>query len=63
MDDGRLLTVKEVAERLRKHPRTIRRWIVAGKLKGQRIPGRGRCGIEYLINEVDLETFLDERKT
>lgn len=62
MNDDKLLTVKEVAEYLRKHPRTIRRWIEAKKLKAQPIPGRGRIGTEYLIKKSDLDTFLKDQQ-
>lgn len=34
--EDELLTVRQVAERLRVNPRTIRRWILAGRLPTER---------------------------
>lgn len=34
-------TVDEVAEQLRVHPETVRRWLREGRLKGLRISRRG----------------------
>lgn len=38
--DG-LLTVDEVADQLRVHPETVRRWLREGRLSGYRISRRG----------------------
>jgi excisionase family DNA binding protein len=51
----RLLTVREVAERLRSAPETVRRWLRQGKLRGFR-PGGTKLG--YRIPESELERFL-----
>jgi excisionase family DNA binding protein len=51
----RLLTVDEVAERLRANPETIRRWLRAGKLRGVR-PGGTKLG--YRVTEADLQAFI-----
>ncbi len=51
----RLLTVREVAERLRSSPETVRRWLRQGKLRGFR-PGGTRLG--YRVAESDLQRFL-----
>ena len=61
MTDVRLLTVAEAAELLRVHPRTIRRWIRAGKLRAQTIPGRGSHGIGYRIERAALRALLDQK--
>ena len=58
----RYLTIPEVAELLKVHPRTVRRWIKAGKLKATALPGRGSVGVEYRISEADLQAFLDARQ-
>lgn len=50
-----LLTVPEVAERLRVSQFTVREWLKAGKLRGLR-PGGTRMG--WRIRESDLEAFL-----
>jgi excisionase family DNA binding protein len=52
MEEERLLTVKEVAERLRANPQTVRRWLREGKLRG-RMPGGEKLG--YRIPESEVE--------
>jgi excisionase family DNA binding protein len=52
MDDERLLTVPEVAERLRVHPETVRVWLRQGKLKGIRIGGT-KAGYRIPSSELD----------
>lgn len=49
---SRLYTVAEVAEVLRAHPKTVRRWIDEGKLVARR-PGR-----KFLIPEQELKHFI-----
>lgn len=56
MSDDELLTVKEVAERVKVHPETVRGWIRDGELEAVDIGG------EYRIYKQDLDTFLKERK-
>ena len=48
----RLLTVPEVAERLRVHPITVRRHIKAGRLRAVRV------GRAVRVRESDLEAYL-----
>jgi len=50
--EDRLLTVNEVAERLRIHPITVRRHIKAGRLRAVRV------GRNVRLREADLEAFL-----
>lgn len=50
----RLLTVQEVAERLRLSTRTVRLWLQTGRLKGLRVGGRWR------VRDSDLMEFLRE---
>jgi excisionase family DNA binding protein len=57
MDDDPLLTVKEVAERLRLNPETVRVWLRDGKLRGILMGGR-RGG--YRIAQSELRRFLSE---
>jgi excisionase family DNA binding protein len=61
MDDDRLLTVQEVAERLRVNAETVRRWLRQGRLHGM-MPGGDRAG--YRIRESELRRFMagDEGK-
>ena len=51
MEDDRLLTVKEVAERLRANPQTVRRWLREGRLKGV-MPGGEKLGYRIPASEV-----------
>lgn len=52
-----LLEVATVAQRLKKCPETIRRYIRRGVLVAVRLPGSGRRG-NYLIAESALTAFL-----
>ena len=49
-----LLTVEEVAERLKRNPETIRRWI-----KSKRLPAVRPAGGPYIIHSTDLDRFLN----
>ena len=55
MNEQRLLTVREVAERVRSSPETVRRWLRQGKLRGFR-PGGTKLG--YRVPESELQRFL-----
>ena len=55
MAGERLLTVAEVAERLRTRPETIRRWLRDGRLKGT-MPGGTKLG--YRIPESEIDRLL-----
>ena len=57
MSEQRLLTVREVAERIRSSPETVRRWLRQGKLRGFR-PGGTKLG--YRVPESELQRFLRE---
>lgn len=56
---GNLLTVADVAERLKVTPLTVRRWLNAGTLTGFK-PGGDKAG--WRIEESDLIAFNDRRK-
>ena len=60
MEDDPLLTVNEVAARLRLNPRTIRRWIKSGKLQGIDF-GSDRAG--YRIRATQVELLLRGEQT
>jgi excisionase family DNA binding protein len=49
---GELLTLVEAAARLRKHPKTVQRWVWSGYLRGKKI------GKVWMIDAVDLEAFI-----
>ena len=55
MSEQRLLTVREVAERIRSSPETVRRWLRQGKLRGFR-PGGTKLG--YRVPEGELQRFI-----
>jgi excisionase family DNA binding protein len=57
MNDQRLLTVRDVAERLRSSPETVRRWLRQGKLRGFR-PGGTKLG--YRVSESELQRFIQQ---
>lgn len=54
-EPDRLLTVPEVAERLRANPETVRRWLRQGRIQGI-LPGGDRFG--WRVRESDVEAFL-----
>ena len=56
MAEERWLTVAEIAERLRVHENTVRRWLRSGDLPGRGFGGR----TGYRVRESDLEKFLAE---
>jgi len=56
MADERLLTVPEVAERLRVSEFTVRVWLRQRKLTGYR-PGGTKAG--WRVRESDLEQFIE----
>lgn len=51
MSEVRVLTTKEVADRLRVEVITVQRWLHAGKLKGTKLPGR--AGWRVPVSEVE----------
>ena len=51
-----LLTVKEISEKLKVDPRTVRRWINEKKLPAVKL------GNLWRIEQSDLNDFLQERK-
>lgn len=55
MDNDRLLTVPEVAERLRVNDETVRRWVRTGRLKAV-MPGGRKAG--YRIAESAVREML-----
>jgi excisionase family DNA binding protein len=59
MTEQRLLTVREVAERIRSSPETVRRWLRQGKLRGFR-PGGTKLG--YRVPESELQRFLQAQQ-
>ena len=57
MQDDKMHTVSEVAQRLRVSDRTVRNWVERGELKVFRIGKRG-----YRIAESDLLAFIERKK-
>lgn len=56
MENTQTLTVHDISTKLGVHPYTVKRWIVAGKLKGK----KENCRLGYKIKVCDFEKFLDE---
>ena len=52
----RLWTVREAADRLRKSPKTILRWIAKGELPAFKV------GRQWLVSDPDIRKFLSERR-
>jgi excisionase family DNA binding protein len=57
MQGEKMLTVEEVAERMRVNEKTVRNWITSGELAAFPIGKRG-----YRISETDLHNFVEARK-
>ena len=57
MGSERLLTVPEVAERLRLHPDTVRRWLREGRIHGVMMGGRAGG---YRVRESEVERVAAE---
>lgn len=56
-DTPEMLTVAEVAERMRVAPNTVLRWIHDGLLPAHQLPGRERT--PYRIAIGDYQAFVD----
>lgn len=54
-----MLSVKEVAERFEKNPRTIARWVRKGHFPGARKDGPGKTN-RYLIPEKDVKELMEQ---
>ena len=52
-----MLTVADVAERLKVPPATVRRWLRDGRLRGVRLGG---TKLGYRVRASDLEQFLQD---
>ena len=57
--DDRWLTVDDVAEQIKVHPETIRRWLREGKLKGILMSR----AVGYRIRQSALDALLNEAET
>jgi excisionase family DNA binding protein len=55
MPDEGMLTIREVAGRLRLNPETVRRWLNSGKLRGHKL-GETRAG--WRIPAAEVQRFL-----
>jgi excisionase family DNA binding protein len=57
MDEEHWLTVQEIANLLKVHPQSIRRWLKQGELRGVLISDRSG----YRVRRADLDAFLERR--
>jgi excisionase family DNA binding protein len=57
VEEDKLLTVAEVAERLRVHPESVRRWLRAKRIRGVMMGGK-RGG--YRIPASELARLLEQ---
>ncbi len=64
MEAERLLTVPEVADRLRVHPDTLRRWLRGGRIKGVLMGGRsgGYRIKESEVARIETQGLGDDEK-
>ena len=53
-----LMTVNEIAETLKVHPRTVKRWIMEGQISAFKLGDRAGWRVE----EEALQAFLEERR-
>ncbi len=53
-----LMTVNEIAETLKVHPRTVKRWITEGQISAFKLGDRAGWRVE----EEALQAFLEERR-
>ena len=53
-----LMTVNEIAETLKVHPRTVKRWITEGQISAIKLGDRAGWRVE----ESSLQAFLEERR-
>ena len=58
MEESQLLTVEEVARRLRVDETTVRRWIKSGVLEAITLPHRGKRNV-YRIRKSTLDAILN----
>ena len=56
MESDRLLTVKQVADLLQLNPRTVKRWIAAGRLHGVWL-GTDRAG--WRIRQSEVQALIE----
>lgn len=54
--NNELLSLKDVAQRLKVSERTVYNWLHSGTLSGIRLPGK------YLFRQQDLAVFLNSRR-
>ncbi len=52
-----MLSVSDVAKRVRRDPETVRRWIRGGRLRAQKI------GTQHFVEESDLDTVAESDTT
>jgi excisionase family DNA binding protein len=56
MTDEQWFTVVDIAQRLKVHEETVRRWLREGRLRGRNFGGK----TGYRVRERDFEAFLDD---
>jgi excisionase family DNA binding protein len=59
MEDQELLSVREVAKRLKVDDTTVRRWLANGALEAVRLPARGKRQ-SYRVRKVVLDRLLQQ---
>ena len=57
MENGRLLTPEEAAERLRVSPETIKKWCRSGRIRAVKV------SVLWRLREEAVEAFIKDRRT
>jgi excisionase family DNA binding protein len=55
--DEKMLTTKQVAEKLQVQIITVQRWLAAGKLQGTKLPGKAG----WRVSESEVDRLLNTR--
>lgn len=58
--DRKLLTLKQVAERLQVHYSTVHNWVVNGLIRAYRLPTKPGKRRSYRVDEKEVERLLEQ---
>jgi excisionase family DNA binding protein len=61
LDNGSMMTVADVAKRMKVNPKTVRSWIYDGALDAIDVSRKGSFYCYWRIPEKALENFIEQR--